>query len=285
MKKRIFAIFTVCLLCALLCGPALADNEGLIRDDAGLLDSDEKLELEKLAAEVCDEYDFQLVVVTVNGTDGKDIAAFADELYENGGYLDDGAVLVLDMQSRDWYISTAGRGEYALSDYKIDLVADEVIPYLSAGDYFEGFRLFIEECKQHVESYDNGAYIPDDGDYHDYDYDYDYGDENRTAERRGVNPLWIPGSLAAGILSALVATGSMKGQMNNVSHRTNASGYTKKGSLNLTEKQDTFLYQNISRTPRPKDDSNRSGPGGGSFGGGIHMSAGGVSHGGHGGKF
>ena len=281
MKRRIFAVFTICLLCISLCVSAFADRAEVIRDDAGLLDSDEKLELEKLAREVCDEYGFQRVVVTVNGTDGKDMVSFADELYEEGGYLEDGAVLVLDMLSRDWYISTAGRGEYALSDYKIDLVADEVIPYLSAGDYFEGFRLFIEECQQHVESYDNGSYIPDDSDYHDYGDDY----ENKTVERRGVNPLWIPGSLAAGLLSAFIATGSMKGQMNNVSSRTNASGYTKKGSLNLTEKQDTFLYNTVSRVPRPKDDSNRSGPGGGSFGGGIHMSAGGVSHGGHGGKF
>ena len=275
--KRFFAVFTICLLCFSLCVSALADRAELIRDDAGLLDSDEKLELEKLAREACDEYGFQLVVVTVNGTDGKDIAAFADKLYEEGGYLEDGAVLVLDMLSRDWYISTAGRGEYALTDYKIELVADEVIPYLSAGDYFEGFRLFIEECQQHVESYDNGSYISDDSDNHAY--------ENKTVARRGVSPLWIPVSLAAGLLSALIATGSMKGQMNNVSSRTNASGYTKKGSLNLTEKQDTFLYNTVSRVPRPKDDSGRSGPGGGSFGGGIHMSAGGVSHGGHGGKF
>lgn len=281
MKRRFFAVFTICLLCFSLCVSAFADRAEVIRDDAGLLDSDEKLELEKLAREVCDEYDFQLVVVTVNGTDGKDMAAFADELYEEGDYLEDGAVLVLNMLSRDWYISTAGRGEYALSDYKIDLVADEVIPYLSAGDYFEGFRLFIEECKQHVESYDNGSYVPDDSDYHDYGD----GNENKAVERRGVNPLWIPGSIMAGLLSALIATGSMKGQMNNVSPRTNASGYTKKGSLNLTEKQDTFLYNTVSRVPRPKDDSNRSGPSGGSFGGGIHMSAGGVSHGGHGGKF
>ena len=278
MKKRFFAALTALLLCLLLCISAFADRLFVVRDGAELLTVEEETTLDDLAWQVCDEQNFQIVIVTVNSLGGQDIVSYADDLYDNSGYLEDGALFILDMYSREWYVSTAGRGQYALSDAKIDEIAADVVAYLSAEDYYEGFRLFIKECGEAVESYDNGSYVPSDSDY------YVYNDEGEIEKSHGVSPFWIPGSFGIGALVALFATGNMKSQMNNVRSQTNATGYTKKGSLNLTESQDVFLYNTVSRVPRPKDDD-RSSHGGGSFGGGIHMSGGGVSHGGHGGHF
>lgn len=278
--KRIFAVLTAMLLCILLCLPCFADQLFVIRDGAALLSQEERKDLNELSWKICDEQNFQIVIVTVNSTGGRDIAEYADDMYSSSGYLEDGVLFMLDMYNREWCVSTAGRGIGALSDYTIDRIMDDILYQLTAGDYYEAFRSFILECSDCVADYDNGTYVPDEDDYYEYQYDNNSG---HTHKKQGVSPAWIPGSLGIGIFSALFATGRMKSEMNNVRSQTNASNYTKKGSLNLTEQQDTFLYNTVSRVPKPKDDD-RSSHGGGNFGGGVHMT-GGVSHGGHGGHF
>ena len=279
--KRILAALCAIFMCLLLCTGAFADRLFVIRDGAGLLTQGEQNELNELAWQVCDELNFQIVIVAVNSTGGRDIVEYADELYDTSGYLQDGVLFMLDMYNREWYVSTAGRGMDALSDYVIDCIMEEVLYPLSSGDYYDAFQTFILECKGCVESYDSGGYVPDSDDYYEYEYSYDDG---YTYKKQGVSPAWIPGSLGIGLLSAFLATSKMKSEMSNVRSQQNANGYTKKGSLNLTEQQDVFLYHTVSRVPKPKDDD-RDMHGGGNFGGGIHMSGGGVSHGGHGGRF
>lgn len=281
MKKRIFTALLALILCMLLCVSAFADRLYIIRDGAGLLTQEQSDELDELSWQLCDEMDFQVVIVTVNSTGGQDIIEFADNMYDSSGYLPDGALLMLDMYNREWYVSTAGRGIEALSDYNIDLLMEDVLYYLAEGNYYEGFKSFILQCRDYVSDFDNGVYVPEEDDYYEYEYDWE---DDYTYKKEGVSPGWIPGSLGIGLLISFLTTGKMKSEMNSVKPQTNANVYEKKGSLNLTEKQDTFLYHTVSRVPRPKDDD-RSSHGGGNFGGGVHMSGGGVSHGGHGGHF
>jgi len=54
----------------------------------------------------------------------------------------------------------------------------------------------------------------------------------------------------------------------------------KSGSLNITESRDTFLYNTVTRTAKPKNTD--SGSSGGSS---THTSSSGETHGGGGGKF
>lgn len=281
MKKRIFTALLALLICLLLCFSAFADRLYVIRDGAGLLTQEQADELDELSWQLCDEMNFQVVIVTVNSTGGQDIIEFADNMYDSSGYLPDGALLMLDMYNREWYVSTAGRGIDALSDYNIDLLMEDVLYYLAEGNYYEGFKSFIMQCRDYVSDFDNGVYVPEEDDYYEYEYDWE---DDYTYKKEGVSPGWIPGSLGIGLLISFLTTGKMKSEMNSVKPQTNANVYQKKGSLNLTEKQDTFLYHTVSRVPRPKDDD-RSSHGGGNFGGGVHMSGGGVSHGGHGGHF
>lgn len=281
MKKRIFIALLALILCMLLCVSAFADRLYVIRDGAGLLTQEQADELDELSWQLCNEMDFQVVIVTVNSTGGQDIIEFADNMYDSSGYLPDGALLMLDMYNREWYVSTAGRGIEALSDYNIDLLMEDVLYYLAEGNYFDAFKSFILQCRDYVSDFDNGVYVPEEDDYYEYEYDWE---DDYTYKKEGVSPGWIPGSLGIGLLISFLTTGKMKSEMNSVKPQTNANVYQKKGSLNLTEKQDTFLYHTVSRVPRPKDDD-RSSHGGGNFGGGVHMSGGGVSHGGHGGHF
>jgi uncharacterized protein len=67
----------------------------------------------------------------------------------------------------------------------------------------------------------------------------------------------------------------MKGKLKSVRVQAGASGYVKTGSMNVTHRQDLFLYRDVNRTAKPKDSSGSS----------THTSSSGRSHGGGGGKF
>ena len=74
--------------------------------------------------------------------------AYADDYYDYNGYGagadNDGILLLLSMEDRDWWISTTGYGIDAFTDYGIDVIGDEIVPDLSNGDYYSAFTEFID---------------------------------------------------------------------------------------------------------------------------------------------
>ena len=64
--------------------------------------------------------------------------------------------------------------------------------------------------------------------------------------------------LAIGFVIALIVTGIMKGKLKSVHAQSGASDYVKAGSLNVTHRQDLFLYREIRKVEKPKSND---GPG------------------------
>lgn len=62
-------------------------------------------------------------------------------------------------------------------------------------------------------------------------------------------------ALIAGLVIAFVVTMGFKGQLNNVRSKSGASDYMKTGSLNVTLSRDTFLFSNVSRIAKPKNNA------------------------------
>lgn len=72
----------------------------------------------------------------------------------------------------------------------------------------------------------------------------------------------------------------MKAKLKTVRFQAAAGNYMKnmkRGSLNVTESRDLFLYKTFTRTAKPKNNS--------SSGSSTHTSSSGSTHGGGGGKF
>ena len=90
--------------------------------------------------------------------------------------------------------------------------------------------------------------------------------------------VWILISILVGVGLAMFIVGRMKAQLKTVRFQAAAGDYMKSGSLNTTESKDTFLYNTVTRTAKPKSRDS----GGGSS---THISSSGSSHGGGGGKF
>ena len=175
----------------------------------------------------------------------------------------------------DYFVSRLKKQVFSTTDskelqdqYDCDYIGDEIVPYLSDGDYAAAFERFAELCDRIITS--GGV-----DDAYDYDDD-DNGDFTIPSER--LSPVWILVSIVAGILIAVLIVGIMRSKLKTVRFQAAASNYVKHGSMQITDRSDLFLYRTMSRTPRPKSNDNSSS-------GGIHMSSSGTMHGGSSGKF
>ena len=283
MKKRLFAIILALALCLCLAAPVLAVNFDHSRmiDGAWLLDDDEYAALSDKLDEISNRQQMDIVVVTSEDLMGYSTATeCADELYESYGFgfgdTKDGVLLLVSMQERDWAISTCGKAIDVFTDYDCDYISDEIVPYLSDGDYFEAFDRFADLCDEQCTQYDENG--DDDGDWVDdepFDPDNPYIDF--TIPREPLSLIWIPISLAVGLVLAFIVVGCMKAKLKTVRFQPAASSYVKSGSMNVTDSSDLFLYATVSRTEKPKNND--------SGGSSVHMSSSGTSHGGSSGKF
>jgi len=278
--------------------PAGIDEElPRVTDDARLLTGEELEALEARARDLIAQYQMDLVIVAKRGLDGKTPMDYADDFFDYGGYgwRDDaagditegsGMLLLVDMEGRDIWISTKGRG-MTVFDGEIDAMIDAISPELGEGLYYDAFDRFLDEAQGYLHSYVASG---DDGD--DYYYGGDYGSGYAYSGGFYFNMgLFIVVSLI-GLIIAFAVVGSMKRKHNTIRTATTAQSYQQ--AFNLTERQDIFLYSNTTRTrlPEPATSSgghisssgSSHGGGGGSFGGG-HSSSSGSSHGGGGGKF
>ena len=59
--------------------------------------------------------------------------------------------------------------------------------------------------------------------------------------------------LAIGAIIAFIVTGILKAQLKSVRKEAAAANYVVDGSFQLTGKMDTFLYRNVVRRERPKN--------------------------------
>ena len=266
-----------------------------IVDYAGLLTEEERLALENEALRISETYDMDVTVCLSNTLDGKEPVDAADDFFDYNGYGRgedrSGIVFYIAMESRDWWVSTRGRGIDVFNDGTIEYIFNDMSYWLSSGDFYAAFTNYLNDCEECLRCEANGEPIPGaDDPFEPYPYDPDNPDGPYVPSGPTRNPALHPFSallaIGAGFLLSMIPIGSMKKQINNVSFQNSATGYAKRDSLNLRNSQDIFLYQNVSKTPIVRNESS-SGSSGGGFrsGGGVHTSSSGASHGGHGGKF
>ena len=276
MAAMLFA--TIMMLMPALPASAFEDHDARVVDMAGLLDEDELQELTSLADEVSERQEFDVVAVTTNGLDGEDITDYADDYfdYHNYGYGDDydGCILVIDMDSRDYWISTCGYGTTALTDAGINYVISDMQMDMSGGYYKDAIETYINDVDEYVTDAKNGnIYDYDDGQGGSYDY------QSYKEPFNVVSHLIM--ALVVGFVISFIVNSVMKSKLKSVAAVNTATNYVKRDSLNLTKEKDIYLYSTVIRTEIPRDNDGSSHHGGST----VHTSSSGRSHGGGGGHF
>lgn len=283
MKRKLFSVFLLIQLLFSLVIPAYAtDPEVLwVVDNAGLLSSEETADLNRKIQELRGGLELEIVIVTTYGTGEKNVQEYADDFYDRNGYgcgeTDSGILLLLDMEAREWYMSTCGEAIYIFTDYGLDQLGQEILPWLSDGYYYEAFCAWLDALPYYVDAYWSNS--PIDGYAKPDDYYSPYGEEVVYYDYPIIgNP--FPIALVIGLAAALIVVLVMRSKMNTAKLQSGAVDYLKDGSFRMRQRSDMFLYSRVSRTARPKNNTHHGG--GGSS---VHRSSGGVRHGGRGGRF
>ena len=232
MRKRIFSILMIAAVLLLTAAPAFAMQPltpNRLVDDANLLTEAEEGTLLAKLNEISERQAFDVVIVTRNGLDGKTPQDYADDFYDYNGYGQgeekDGALLLLDMESRSYHISTSGYGITALTDYGMNLMEDSFVPKLSAGNYYGAFEEFANQCDYYVTRAKDGDPVDDPQAEPIVD--------PQPAEKRkpGLGTAGIAGAI--GLLIGSIRANGMKAKLKTVKRQQNARDYMQGNNINL----------------------------------------------------
>lgn len=216
-----------------------------VYDFAGLLTPTEVAELESLSNKYSQKREVDIIILTTNDTQGKDVVKYMEDFYDEQGLGYDKAhgntaILTVDMQHRESYVAGFYKGEEYLDNSRCDLIQDKITPYLSNGDYYQAFETYIE-------------------------LSYEY-----MGVKPGVNPenllfkLWFQVLISitiAGVIVFIMAYNS-GGRVS-----TGSSTYLDTNNSGIINQKDIFVR--TTTTKRKKPSNNNNGRGGGRIGGGI----------------
>lgn len=250
MKKRVFALLLALVLCVCAAVPAFAAEEKTpcLLDFAGLLTKSEANALEDRLEGIAEKFSVEVAVVTMETCDGEDHASYAKSIYKECDYGlgedKNGILLLIDMdpENRGWYIYGKALGADAMTNSVIEDVGEDMVPDLKDGNYAEAFDTFAERCEERIDIAINGE-------------PFDPG-------------MSLLISLTIGVVIALLITGGMKGQLKSVRSQRAATNYVRRGSMNVTESHEMFLYKTVDRREKPKSSSSGSSSGSRESGGG-----------------
>ena len=280
MKKKLLMFLMV--FCMILPAVPVFAAEQRIFDYADLLSDEEEQEVEMWAAEMQQTWNMDLAFLTTDDTEGKSVQQYGSEFYveQNLGLGEnyDGVIFVLDMGGREGQIITCGKAIDIYTDYYIDVMWNDMVGFLSDGEYFDAFFTLYADLHHYAAEYEKYQADPD-------SYLSDYSKEQKM---KG-----ILGAAGVSAVFALVIAGisvlSMVKSCKNVKPYTDGRAYLKENGYKLSVNRDTFAHTRTSMMPIPRDDDHHHGGGfrgGGSWGGGSStFSGGGRSFGGGGGKF
>ena len=253
MKKLLILPIILCLIFTVSATPSLVNDNADLMTDKGVQ------ELTALLEDIKAELDIDVVILTENTLNGISTMQYADNYYDRNGYGPDGVLLLVDMESRNWWISTCGSCIRYIDAQELGMY---FVPYLSKGQYYESFEIFAKLVRAVMENPGvKGDFVVDaNGDIH-----------VQPKAKHWYDGIWQ--CLLIGAVIGLIAVGIMASGMKSVRTKYTAGDYVDRDSLQLTRKEDRYLYQTLIRRAKPKNN------------GGSHRSSSGRSHGGGGGRF
>ena len=246
MKRKLLIMLLVVMLCVSLTISASAESGADIYDEADLLSSAEETQIAEKLSKIGEQFDAQIVIMTVPTSDGS-IDTFVEDVFDsmNMGYGENqnGVLLLVCMDSREYRILSNGYAGEAIGMDQIDAISEAIVSDLSDGDYADAFLTFADNCAYYLDGYLNG-------------YPFNAGKNLVVA-------------LIIGVVAGVIAAFVLKKQLKSVRQQKQANVYIKSGSMQITASRDLFLYREVSRTQKQSSNSSGSGSsrnvGGGKF--------------------
>lgn len=289
MKKRIVSLVLVLLLFTLIAPLSLAiddvtlsnisdgldlsffDGTGIllqpeavsgeyVYDWGSILTQSQRQELDQTAKEISETYACGVYIVTVRDYTqyGSSPREAAKAIYREQGFGlgdgQDGILLLLSINARQYWMATHGYGTVAFTDYGLEILAEKFVDNFKRDDWNGGFADYLKQSGSMLKQARAGSPL----------------DVNNKGIHGFVRDLrnWLgTGGLLAVIVVlpcviALIACSSEKRKLKSVHTATEASFFAVPDSLQLQISEDTFSHVTQTRV-RIESDSSRGGGGGG----------------------
>lgn len=259
--KRVISLLFVCFMCLALTVPCFAEefaNPPII-DEAGFLSESQFEELSEKLEEIRQKYEFEVAVVTEAEMSGSDEMTTADDIYDYAGFgageNDDGILFYISENPRKYWITTHADGLIVFNKNGIAYLNKKIQPHLKDNDYYLAIDTFAELSDELLEMAENG----------------------KPFNKKQFDTTYILIVIGCGLFIPLIIAWvmmSMKlAKMKTAVENDYAANYIKPGSKRIDVSRDIFLYSNIEKTEKPKNDSDN------------HSSSSGRTHGGGGGSY
>ncbi len=261
---RISAALCTALLAFSSVTSAFAYGSYTLTDDAMLFDAAQTQKLEDMMQNLGEKTGWEIVVYTnSNYVDADDMEYYYNDYYDSEDFSDDCVMLVFDTGYDNRIINTYGDAMYYFSDERMDEIKSDMKPYLDSRDWYSATVQFLETTEDYFEQ---GK--PDGDSFSNI--------EINESEKKAENPLlyvlseywiiFIVISLVAGASSVVFVYLRYKNHGKQGTYDLKSNSVT-----NLTQKDDVFLYKNVTVV----NESTRSGgSSGGSNRGSSHGSSG-----------
>ncbi|WP_279160304.1 TPM domain-containing protein [Thomasclavelia cocleata] len=266
-----------------------------IVDMANILNSEQTSQLEQKIAQVTNNCQIDVVILTTCLNNGKSMVDFADDYYDENDYGIDlrksGLILVLSLQDNEWYISTSGAAIDTFSDWGIEYLGKVMKPSLVDRNFYQAFEDFVSYTEKfNVQAVTDKPYDRyNQGDLPNLDVDEEvvFDNQNNSEPKTKMDSnKRILISLGAGLIIGFIISFIRMGKLNTKKSVKNANEYVKENSFKLTKSNDLYLYQTVTKSARPKyEDNNHSTSSYHKTTSSTHRSSSGRTHGGGGGKF
>ena len=156
MKRRLYILTLALVFVAAACFMAAADDKigNRVFDAAGLFNAGQRTTLNDKAHDLILKHQQDLVIVTTADAGGKSAMAYADDYYDYNGFgigpNYDGLLLLIDMDNREFFITTTGSAIKLFNDVKIDNMLDNIYAFVAKGDYAGGADTFLRDVDRHL---------------------------------------------------------------------------------------------------------------------------------------
>lgn len=249
------------------------DETEKVYDFADLFSSYEEELLYNKITDFLNNSDLDMAVVTINDNPRNSAMKYADDFYDynyfGSGSTQDGLLFLIDMDTREMWISTTGTAQIMYDDYRINKILDSTYAKISNEEYYECALAFIDRAQYY---YNLG--IPDSNKNANINKDGDYIYTDTLDNKYDIYILIIPSA----IISLIVVLIMMR-KHKTIKKATTAFSYMQE--KNITYREDTFINTYTSKVYDPPSSSSGSSGGGSS----SHRSSSGRSHGGGGRRF
>ncbi len=239
----------VSLLVSILASTRIYGAAQAVYDEADVLAAYEISDLTSQAEEATEVTGWNIVLGTTDDAGGRTTMAYADDLYdETFGINTDGIAIVIDLDNRNYYISTSGNAINTINGDRIERVLDAGYSDVLDGYYADALSAMLKKAVQY-----------------------------KVNEKPHFSPgdFVLASIVAAGVFFAVVGITAGRYRLK---WGTYSYDYHKEGKVQVTSKEDKFVNQVVTHH-RIRTESSGGG------GGGTHMSSGGGIHGGGGRSF